>query len=415
MKYKLYFFAFVFVISLEANCQNNYNFYKDKFDSIFNKYPEPLIDTDGDGLDDLFEKKHGTNYEKTDTDNDGLDDYLEIVKYRTDPLRADSDQDGKIDSVWSERYEYSYVVKITALVGKPFKNQTMNTLNFDTRIIKQNINNITIEYIVYPFVEPYLVPLQILEKSDSPDEYLEPCVLTQLSDNQINEINGIVKYSKSDLEKTILLIKYIRENYELKDKLFVQTEPLMEISIADDSIFHVHKEWSPDELHNKYDFQTILELNCIADEMIKNKSRGACGSTATLIAGIFKSAGIPTRIKQNFPFVTNKDTSQIAMIQNIKNDQCILKKYQNGAPGDNHFFNEIYINGHWIDLDNYRLGNNWQNSPYLSSVKFNNWSEVDFAVGWEPWIKYDKKSIESLKIRYKAYQTLSIEEIYPLN
>ena len=95
--------------------------------------------------------------------------------------------------------------------------------------------------------------------------------------------------------------------------------------------------------------------------------------------------------------------------------RIILKKYRNGAPGDNHFFNEIFINGHWIDLDNYRLGNKWQYSPYLPSVRFNNWSDVDFANEWEPWLKYDKRSIESLRIRYKAYKTLSIEEIPPKN
>ena len=415
MKYKLYFVAFILTIAFEANCQSNFNFYKNKFDSIFERYPKPLIDTDGDGLDDLFEKGQGTSSGKTDTDGDGLDDYLEIFKYKTNPLKTDSDQDGRIDSVWSERYEYSYVIKIIAQVGKPYNNQTMNTLNFDTKILKRDTNNITIEYIIYQFVEPYLVHLKKVENTEFPNEYLKSDIFTQLSDNQTNEINNIVKVAKSELEKTVLLINYIREHYELKDELFIQTEPFMEISITDDNIVQVHKEWSPDELYKKYDFQTILNLNCIADEMIKNKSRGACGSTATLIAAIFKSAGIPTRIKQNFPFVTNKDTSQVTLIQNIKNKHCILEKYKNGVPGDNHFFNEIFINGHWVDLDNYRLGNKWQNSPYLSSIRFNNWSDVDFANEWEPWIKYDKRSIESLRIRSKAYKTLYIEEISPKN
>jgi transglutaminase superfamily protein/thrombospondin type 3 repeat protein len=417
MKLNRFLLTIIFVLSLflNANCQYNYKYFKNKFDSILVEYPIPLIDTDGDGLDDLFEKKHGTNLEKTDTDNDGLEDYLEIFKYKTNPLKLDSDQDGIIDSVWSERYEYSYVVRIIVQVGKPFHNQTMNTLNFDTKILKQDNNYSTIEYIIYPFVEPYLVPLIKVENKEFPIEYLNVDTLSKLSNNQLNEIKSIIVDAKSEMEKTVLLIKYIRENYELKDELFTQTEPLMEIRVADDSIVHVHKEWSPDELHKKYSFQTILKLNCLADEMVKNKSRGACGSTATLIAGIFKSAGIPTRIKQNFPFVTNKDTSQITLIKNIENNECILEKYRNGAPGDNHFFNEIFINGHWIDLDNYRLGNKWQNTPYLSSIQFNNWSDVDFANGWEPWIKYDKRSIESLRIRYKAYKTLSIEEIYPKN
>ncbi len=415
MKFKIFLFAFVFVIASKVNSQNSYNYFKSKFDSIFSIYPKPLIDTDGDGLDDLFEKRQGTNFKQIDTDGDGLDDYLEIFKYKTNPLKIDSDQDGKIDSVWPERYEYSYVIKIIAQIGKPFKKQAINTLNIDTKIINSHPDSITIEYIIYPFVESYLVPLKKEKDPNSPNEYLKTGLLTQLSDNQKNEINTIVKDAKSDLEKTVLLIKYITERFKLKDKLFNKTEPLMEISIASDSIVHVHEKWSPDELHEKYNFETIANLNCIADEMVKNKSRGACGSTATLIAGIFKNAGIPTRIKQNFPFVTSKDTSQIALIQNIKNEHGILEKFRNGAPGDNHFFNEIFINGQWFDLDYFKLGNKWINSPYLPTIQFNTWSEVDFANEWQPWIEYDKKSIESLMIRYKAYKTISIEEIYPKN
>lgn len=417
MKSKLTFFVIIFIlrISIEANCQDNFNFFKNKFDKIFLEHPEPLSDLDGDGIDDLMEKKLGTKSTNPDTDGDGLDDYLEVFKYKTNPLEKDSDRDGKIDSIWSERFEYSYVIKISAQVGKPFSVQSMNSFNLDAKIIKQYPDYAIVEYIVYPFVEPYLVPLKRTQNIEFPNEFLDVDTLTRLSGNQLSEIKNVVKEAESDLEKTVLLINYIWENYELKDELFSQCEPLMEIMITNKKIIQVHKGWSPVELHQKYDLQTILNLNCISNEMVRNKSRGACGSTATLVAGIFKSAGIPTRIIQNFPFITNKDSSQIILIEKIENKYSILDKYRNGMYGDNHFFNEIFINGHWVNLDTYRLGNKWQNKPYLKSIHFNNWSDVDFANEWEPWIDYDKRSAESLTIRYKAYKTLSIEEINPKN
>jgi len=414
MKIKLFLFLAMTVISIKVNCQDNYNYFKTKFDSILEKYPVPLLDTDNDGIEDLMEKEFGTSITNSDSDSDGLDDYEEIFKYKTDPNKKDSDGDDLIDSVWTERIEFNYVLKIIAHVGKPYNSQNMNTFCLDARILEEFPDYAVIEYIVYPFAEPYLVPLiNTTQSTYIQQKYLEVDTLTKLSETQLKEIKGVIKESKSDLERTIQLINYIWDNYELKDELFSQCEPLMEILISNNEITHTHKGWSPEELYEKYDFQTILNLNCISDEMVKNKSRGACGSTATLIAAIFKNAGIPARIKQNFPFITEKDSSQVALINNVENEYSILDKFRNGMYGDNHFFNEIFINGHWIDLDTYRLGNKWQYKPYLKSVHFNNWSEVNFAKEWHPWIQYDKTSEKSLKIRYKAYKTIALEEIKP--
>lgn len=55
------------------------------------------VDTDGDGLDDITEKKIGTNPNNWDTDGDGLSDGDEVLIWRTDPLKADTDGDGFSD------------------------------------------------------------------------------------------------------------------------------------------------------------------------------------------------------------------------------------------------------------------------------------------------------------------------------
>ncbi len=58
---------------------------------------ESLIDSDGDGLTDVEERKAGTNSNVIDTDNDGLSDYEEVKVYHTDPLNADTDGDSYLD------------------------------------------------------------------------------------------------------------------------------------------------------------------------------------------------------------------------------------------------------------------------------------------------------------------------------
>lgn len=54
------------------------------------------LDTDGDGLSDEYELRHGLDPESADSDKDGLDDQYEI-QLGTDPLDLDTDGDGVSD------------------------------------------------------------------------------------------------------------------------------------------------------------------------------------------------------------------------------------------------------------------------------------------------------------------------------
>ncbi len=54
-------------------------------------------DQDLDGLSDSEEKKYGTSATSSDSDTDGLLDKDEVLIYQTNPLKADTDGDGKND------------------------------------------------------------------------------------------------------------------------------------------------------------------------------------------------------------------------------------------------------------------------------------------------------------------------------
>lgn len=55
------------------------------------------VDSDGDGLTDVFEKQLGTDPNNVDSDGDGLKDGAEVRTHRTDPMNPDSDGDGLKD------------------------------------------------------------------------------------------------------------------------------------------------------------------------------------------------------------------------------------------------------------------------------------------------------------------------------
>ena len=62
------------------------------------KYTTELLDTDKDGLADLYEEMLGTDKTVPDTDKDGLTDYEEVYITNTDPTKYDSVTDGVSDA-----------------------------------------------------------------------------------------------------------------------------------------------------------------------------------------------------------------------------------------------------------------------------------------------------------------------------
>lgn len=67
------------------------------YDSVTSGVSDADADSDGDGLSNAQEIELGTNPQLSDTDDDGLSDYDEIYVYQTDPINPDSDDDGLQD------------------------------------------------------------------------------------------------------------------------------------------------------------------------------------------------------------------------------------------------------------------------------------------------------------------------------
>ncbi len=65
---------------------------------------DPFLDTDGDGLIDIYETFIGTDLDTADSDGDWLTDGEEMWTYITDPLNVDSDGDGLTDGEEILRY-----------------------------------------------------------------------------------------------------------------------------------------------------------------------------------------------------------------------------------------------------------------------------------------------------------------------
>ena len=102
-------------------------------------------DYDKDGLTNIEEKNLGTYMNDKDSDYDGLSDYDEAKVHHTDPLKADTDNDGLSD------YEEVQVMKKLGLedissIDRSVKfNQTLSRDNLSRELLLENIIGISVE------------------------------------------------------------------------------------------------------------------------------------------------------------------------------------------------------------------------------------------------------------------------------
>lgn len=86
----------------KVSINTNYGEYIESIPFIVTKseegYSVDFIDSDGDGLNDIFELEIGTDVNNPDSDEDGLTDYQEVYLTGTDPLKYDSVIEGVRDA-----------------------------------------------------------------------------------------------------------------------------------------------------------------------------------------------------------------------------------------------------------------------------------------------------------------------------
>ena len=157
-------------------------------------------DYDKDGLTNIEEKNLNTFMDSTDTDSDGLTDYDEVKVYHTDPLNVDTDGDGVSD------YEEVMVAKklgvsdISSIDKTNTFSQELSRDNFAPSLYKDNIIQIKISGDVYGLIENHI---KVKERRNA------------TLDN-VNSILGKVAYIDNDYETSNINVTFDISNYSLK-------------------------------------------------------------------------------------------------------------------------------------------------------------------------------------------------------
>jgi len=307
------------------------------------------VDTDADGLEDSLEAKLGTDPARADTDGDGLSDYDEYCKYRTDPTKKDTDGDGTADGDWQERREYVYTIRAICEMRPPNDAALMNDLYQDVRPAGRKArlaDGTVVEILLFPFSTPHVFaqPYPRAQIPDSLRKYVEPDLSMNFSEEMQKEIKEkTVAGATTDVEAIEKILAWMAHETRLANDL----PEFAYFNVVDNKIVWRQSLGSPEK------DQEFLQTNFFGDAMFKSRRHGTCTSTATLRATMLRAAGLPTRLIQNLPLITRYEGDPEPLVEALRM-RVMAKGYDwgQGGGGANHCYNEVFLNNHWIRVDN---------------------------------------------------------------
>ena len=183
------------------------------YDEIYTIDTDPLkVDTDNNGKDDgeedydrdgltnIEERDLGTFMDSTDTDSEGLSDYDEVKVYHTDPLKSDTDGDGVSDYEEVQVAKKLGITDISSIDKTNIFSQELSRNNFEPKLYKENIIQMKVSGDVYGLIDNHI---KVKERSNA------------TLDN-VNSILGMVAFIDNDYETSNINITFDISNYSLK-------------------------------------------------------------------------------------------------------------------------------------------------------------------------------------------------------
>ncbi len=306
-----------------------------------------------------------------DSDRDGLSDFVEIHKYRTDPAKVDSDEDGVPDGDWHERREFTYTVRSVVKVLRPCNATFLNDDYQDIRVLRETDEYVELEVIHYPVntVGKSIAGSREWHRpSDEIGLWLKPGLTTNWDARLKADLVDALKKDNFDVAKKTdaEVVRHVAQ-WLLKRGKFEDVFGTYFVDFPDDGprimpgLEQAFSEYKGG-VNARLPLGEHFEHELFGKGMFYNKCYGTCTSTATYLATALRALGIPTRMVLAIPVVDANDSEQLKLVEHgISNHTLRKPLLQNlrGAAGFSaHTFNEVYVDGRWRRLNYNQLGAN---------------------------------------------------------
>jgi RNA polymerase sigma factor (sigma-70 family) len=332
-----------------------------------------------------------------DTDGDGLSDFQEVHKYRTDPSKFSTAGDGVSDGDWQRRREFTYTIRTVVKVMPPVNVDCMNDGYQDARVLGKGANYVEVEVIHYPLntnAEAIRSNPDWRRDAATMTEYLRPGITTNWDDAMRRDLvaalrtDGIDPDRLDDRNLVTRATAWLMDNSKFVNMFCTHYVYYPEGRAA----IYPGLEQSFD--HEKGDrawtVQGQLDRELFGRTMYAHRTHGTCTSTAVFLTTALRALGIPTRMVLGIPTVDANDPAQLAMVSDGIHHHGVRRTLLHGLSGAqgyaNHTFNEVYVGGRWVRLNDRKLGQNVLDEHLMGMLThvntFNDLSEVPLASTW---------------------------------
>jgi hypothetical protein len=332
-----------------------------------------------------------------DSDGDGLSDFQEVHKYRTDPKEFSTAGDGVSDGDWDRRREFTYTVRSVIKVIEPVNIACLNDDYQDAKVLARRDRYVELEVVHYPL---NTVADAITGNSDwrkdnqALKEFLRPGVTTNWDQEMRRDLvaalraDGLDPDRLDDKELVSRVSRWLMSHSKFTNMFcthyvdFRDGQPAVHPGLE--------AKFESDKGDPSWTLQQQFERELLGRSMFANRSHGTCTSTAVLLTTVLRALGIPTRMVLALPLVDATDSAQVEMVRENLHHHRVKRTVLLGLSGvkgyANHTFNEVFVGGRWVRLNDSKLGQNILDAGtfgLLTHVNtFNDLSEIPLAATW---------------------------------
>ena len=325
------------------------------------------------------------------------------------------------------RKEDTYTITSVIQVLKPVNPDDMNDDFQDARVLAQDKDSCTVEVTYYPFYQPAIGENPNWRTDDaSMTQYLKPTATENWDEAMRRDLIAELRQANIDPDR-------------LTDKQLVERVSAWAMNRAHSThAFSIWGVYFPDgrpavypPLRDAFDRekpdptwtdQQMFEQEALGRSMFSNKVHGACTSSSVYLATIFRALGIPARIVFCIPpFDPNDDAQARMFYDNIHHNQVreTVRAALDGTGGfQDHMFNEVYVDHHWMRLNYKTLGQPILDAHYFGLLTHiytcSDLSQVPLAQTWG--MRYFRYPADQPKLSsVNPYRLISIHDHFGAN
>ncbi len=354
---------------------------------------------------------------------DGITEDARVHKYSSDPQSAIAAASTK--TRLDRRKDFTYTITSVIRIAKPFNVTDMRDDYQDARLISQDRDSATIEFVYYPlntnnktigenpnWKRDYAGMTQYLRPTvtENWDEKMQSDLVAELRADGIDPDKLTDKQLVTQVSHWLMQRNRYTKTFAVWYVYYPHGKPEVFPSLRD--------SFNREKTSPSMSDQALFDLEVLGRSMFYNRTRGSCTSSAVLMATVMRALGIPTRIVFFIPAADENDIRQREMLLANIHHNAVRATIRHGLPNThslftNHIYNEVFVGNRWVRLNYDVLGQNIVDADYLGLMTHilttDSLSHVPMAETWGS--RYAKYSDSSPKLSsLNPYELLNVSD-----